>query len=62
MGRFSHEQEASAAGGVYLTDDRGDAQFIYQLRCRTKKRDLTTGELYGLAFDRRPARGRGSGR
>ena len=31
MGRFSHEQEAYASpGNWYLTDDRGDARFIYR--------------------------------
>ncbi|GAA3185639.1 DUF839 domain-containing protein [Blastococcus jejuensis] len=51
MGRFSHEQEAFASGDWYLTDDRGDARFIYKFDPR-RARDLTTGDLYGLAFDR----------
>ena len=51
MGHFSHEQEALAEGGVYLTDDRGDARFIYRFVPDTK-RDLTTGHLYGLAFNK----------
>jgi hypothetical protein len=51
MGRFSHEQEAYASGNWYLTDDRGDARFIYKFE-PTNPRDLTTGALYGLAFDK----------
>lgn len=51
MGRFSHEQEALAGGDWYLTDDRGDARFIYRFDPR-RPRDLTTGNLYGLAFDK----------
>ena len=53
MGRFSHEQEAYASdGNWYLTDDRGDARFIYKFDPGRNARDLTTGDLYGLAFDR----------
>ena len=52
MGRFSHEQEAYASDGSwYLTDDRGDARFIYKFT-PDSRRDLTTGKLYGLAFNR----------
>jgi uncharacterized protein len=51
MGRFSHEQEALAKGGWYLTDDRGDARFIYRF-VPDKKKDLTTGKLYGLVFNK----------
>jgi secreted PhoX family phosphatase len=52
MGRFSHEQETYASDGSwYLTDDRGDARFIYKFD-PSSNRDLTTGDLYGLAFDR----------
>src|SRR5215208_4386391 len=51
MGRFSHEQEALAKGGWYLTDDRGDARFIYRF-VPDKKQDLATGKLYGLAFNK----------
>jgi secreted PhoX family phosphatase len=51
MGRFSHEQEAYASGSWYLTDDRGDARFIYKF-VPDKRRDLTTGSLYGLAFSK----------
>ena len=53
MGRFSHEQEAYASdGNWYLTDDRGDARFIYKFEPTPNARDLTTGTLYGLAFNR----------
>jgi secreted PhoX family phosphatase len=53
MGRFSHEQEAYASdGNWYLTDDRGDARFIYKFEPTPDARDLTTGELYGLAFNK----------
>jgi uncharacterized protein len=51
MGHFSHEQEAYAAGSWYLTDDRGDARFIYKF-VPDNHRDLTTGSLYGLAFNK----------
>jgi secreted PhoX family phosphatase len=51
MGHFSHEQEAYAGGSWYLTDDRGDARFIYRF-VPDKRRDLTTGKLYGLAFNK----------
>jgi secreted PhoX family phosphatase len=52
MGRFSHEQETYASDGSwYLTDDRGDARFIYKF-VPDNRRDLTTGELYGLAFNK----------
>lgn len=52
MGRFSHEQEAYASDGSwYLTDDRGDARFIYKF-VPDNRRDLTTGSLYGLAFNK----------
>jgi secreted PhoX family phosphatase len=52
MGRFSHEQEAYASNGSwYLTDDRGDARFIYKF-VPDSHRDLTTGRLYGLAFSK----------
>jgi uncharacterized protein len=51
MGRFSHEQEAFAHGGVYLTDDRGNAQFIYRF-VPDRAHDLTSGKLYGLAFNK----------
>ena len=52
MGHFSHEQEAYASDGAwYLTDDRGNAQFIYKF-VPDRRRDLTTGKLYGLSFDR----------
>ena len=52
MGRFSHEQETLAANGSwYLTDDRGDSRFIYKF-VPNDRRDLTTGRLYGLSFDK----------
>lgn len=52
MGRLSHEQEAYAADGSwYLTEDRGDARFVYKF-VPDNRRDLTTGELYGLAFNK----------
>ena len=52
MGHFSHEQETYASDGSwYLTDDRGDARFIYRF-VPDNRRDLTTGELYGLAFNK----------
>jgi Bacterial protein of unknown function (DUF839) len=51
MGRFSHEQEAYTHGSWYLTDDRGDARFIYKF-VPNRRRDLTTGRLYGLAFNK----------
>jgi secreted PhoX family phosphatase len=52
MGHFSHEQEAYASNGSwYLTDDRGDARFIYKFT-PDRARDLTQGRLYGLAFNK----------
>ena len=52
MGRFSHEQMAYASNGSwYMTDDRGDDRFIYRFD-PYDHRDLTEGELYGLAFDK----------
>ena len=52
MGRFSHEQQAYASNGSwYMTDDRGDHRFIYRFD-PFDNRDLTSGELYGLAFDK----------
>jgi secreted PhoX family phosphatase len=52
MGWFSHEQEAYASNGSwYLTDDRGDARFIYKF-VPDNRRDLRTGSLYGLAFNK----------
>ena len=51
MGRFSHEQETYASGAWYLTDDRGDARFIYKF-VPERHHDLTTGALFGLAFDK----------
>jgi uncharacterized protein DUF839 len=51
MGRFSHEQEAYANGNWYLTNDRGNYQYIYKF-VPDSQRDLTTGRLYGLLFNR----------
>jgi secreted PhoX family phosphatase len=52
MGHFSHEQEAYASDGSwYETDDRGDARFIYKF-VPDNRRDLTSGSLYGLAFNK----------
>jgi Alkaline phosphatase PhoX len=52
MGRFSHEQEAYAAGGSwYMTDDRGNYQYLYKF-VPDHRSDLTTGRLYGLLFNR----------
>src|SRR5215207_174541 len=51
MGWFSHEQETYAGGDWYLTDDRGDARFIYRF-VPDRHKDLTTGRLYGLAFNK----------
>jgi hypothetical protein len=58
MGRFSHEQEAYAANGSwYLTDDRGDARFLYKF-VPDRRSDLRSGELYGLAFNKATMTGR----
>jgi hypothetical protein len=58
MGRFSHEQEAHAANGAwYLTDDRGDARFLYKFVPK-RASDLRTGDLYGLAFTKATMTGR----
>ena len=51
MGRMSHEQEALSRGAWYLTDDRGNYQYLYKF-VPDKRRDLSTGKLYGLKFDR----------
>jgi Bacterial protein of unknown function (DUF839) len=51
MGRFSHEQEAQVGRNWYLTDDRGNYQYLYKF-VPDRPRDLTTGGLYGLVFDR----------
>jgi hypothetical protein len=51
MGHFSHEQEARVGRSWYLTDDRGNYQYLYKF-VPTRARDLTTGRLYGLHFDR----------
>jgi hypothetical protein len=51
MGRMSHEQEARYRGAWYLTDDRGNYQYLYKF-VPDHRRDLSTGKLYGLKFDR----------
>ena len=51
MGRFSHEQEVRSRGAWYLTNDRGNYQYLYKF-VPDRQRDLTTGQLYGLDFDR----------
>jgi secreted PhoX family phosphatase len=51
MGWFSHEQEARVGPSWYLTDDRGNYQYLYKF-VPTRAHDLTTGSLYGLDFDR----------
>jgi uncharacterized protein len=51
MGRFSHEQEALSGKAWYLTDDRGNNQYLYKF-VPDKRRDLSKGKLYGLKFDR----------
>ncbi len=51
MGRFSHEQEVRSRGAWYLTNDLGNYQYLYKF-VPTRQRDLTTGQLYGLDFDR----------
>jgi len=47
---MSHEQEALSRGAWYLTDDRGNYQFIYKF-VPDKRRDLSKGKLYGLDYD-----------
>ena len=51
MGWMSHEQEALSRGAWYLTDDRGNFQYLYKF-VPDKRRDLSKGKLYGLKFDR----------
>lgn len=51
MGRMSHEQEALYRGAWYLTDDRGNFQYLYKF-VPDHRRDLSAGKLYGLKFDR----------
>jgi secreted PhoX family phosphatase len=51
MGRFSHEQEARVGENWYLTNDRGNWQYLYKF-VPDRANDLTTGSLYGLVFDR----------
>lgn len=51
MGWMSHEQEAHYRGAWYITDDRGDEQYLYKF-VPDHPRDLSSGKLYGLKFDR----------
>ena len=51
MGRMSHEQEAHYRGAWYITDDRGNFQYLYKF-VPDHRRDLSSGELFGLEFDR----------
>ena len=51
MGHFSHEQEARVGKNWYLTDDRGNYQYLFKF-VPDQANDLTTGSLYGLVFDR----------
>jgi hypothetical protein len=51
MGRMSHEQEALYRGAWYITDDRGNFQYLYKF-VPDHRRDLSSGTLYGLKFDR----------
>jgi len=51
MGRFSHEQEARVGKAWVLTDDRGNHQYLYKF-VPNHARDLTSGKLYGLVFNR----------
>jgi len=51
MGHLSHEQEALSRGAWYITDDRGNYQYLYKF-VPDKRRDLSSGKLYGLKFDR----------
>jgi Bacterial protein of unknown function (DUF839) len=51
MGHFSHEQEARVGDNWYLTNDRGNYQYLYKF-IPDRAHDLTTGSLYGLWFDR----------
>jgi len=50
MGRMSHEQEALSRGAWYITDDRGNYQFVYKF-VPDRRRDLSRGRLYGLDYD-----------
>lgn len=51
MGRMSHEQEVRVNGAWYVTDDRGNWQYLYKF-VPDRQRDLSKGTLYGLDFDR----------
>jgi secreted PhoX family phosphatase len=56
MGRFSHEQEARVGKNWYLTNDRGNYQYLFKF-VPDRANDLTTGSLYGLVFDRATSSG-----
>jgi hypothetical protein len=51
MGWFSHEQEARVGKAWVLTDDRGNNQYMYKF-VPDLANDLTSGNLYGLVFNR----------
>lgn len=51
MGRMSHEQEALSRGAWYITDDRGNFQYLYKF-VPDHHKDLSSGKLYGLVYDR----------
>jgi Alkaline phosphatase PhoX len=51
MGWFSHEQEAHVGKAWVLTDDRGNNQYMYKF-VPDRANDLTSGNLYGLVFNR----------
>jgi hypothetical protein len=51
MGWFSHEQEAQVGRAWILTDDRGNNQYMYKF-VPDRASDLTSGNLYGLVFNR----------
>lgn len=51
MGRMSHEQEALYRRAWYITDDRGNYQYLYKF-VPDHRRDLSKGSLYGLKFNR----------
>jgi uncharacterized protein len=51
MGWFSHEQEARVGKAWILTNDRGNNQYLYKF-VPDRANDLTTGNLYGLVFNR----------
>lgn len=56
MGRFSHEQQVRVGKTWYLTDDTGNYKFLFKF-VPDKAKDLRTGKLYGLKYDRATATG-----